>query len=73
MWALAFADSETWQTYLLDNDEKFIVPGWRLDTSWILCTISGGVAILSALGLAMSAFILPPEDGYEFLEDPTAS
>ncbi|KAH8893382.1 hypothetical protein GQ53DRAFT_763687 [Thozetella sp. PMI_491] len=56
--------------YLFDNDEQFIVPGWRLDTSWILCLVSGSIAVLCALGLAISAFVLPPEDGYEFLDDP---
>jgi hypothetical protein len=45
----------------------FIVPGWRLDTSWVLCTVSGSVAVLSAVGLAIAAFVLPPEEGYEFL------
>ncbi|TPX18050.1 uncharacterized protein E0L32_011869 [Thyridium curvatum] len=56
--------------YLLDHDEKFIVPGWKLDKSWILCIVSGSLAVLSALGLTISAFVLPPEDGYEFLDDP---
>ncbi|EOO04156.1 putative lysine-sensitive aspartokinase 3 protein [Phaeoacremonium minimum UCRPA7] len=56
--------------WLFDNDEQFIVPGWHLDKSWILCTVSGGIAILCALGLAISAFVLPPEEGYEFLDDP---
>ena len=55
---------------MFDNDEQFIVPGWHLDKSWILCTVSGGIAVLCALGLAISAFVLPPEEGYEFLDDP---
>jgi hypothetical protein len=58
------------QAYLLDNDEQFVVPGWRLDTSWILCTVSAGIAVLCAVGLMVSAYVLPPEDGYEFLSDP---
>ncbi len=45
-------------------------PAGHLDVSWVLCTVSGGTVLLCALGLAMSAFILPPEDGYEFLDDP---
>ncbi|GJC79587.1 pre-mRNA splicing factor [Colletotrichum tofieldiae] len=56
--------------YLYDNDEQFQVPGWGLDTSWILCTISASVSILCAVGLGISAFVLPPEEGYEFLNDP---
>ncbi|OLN93057.1 hypothetical protein CCHL11_07497 [Colletotrichum chlorophyti] len=56
--------------YLYDHDEQFRVPGWGLDTSWILCTISASLSVLSALGLAISAFVLPPEEGYEFLNDP---
>ncbi|KAF9880883.1 hypothetical protein CkaCkLH20_01925 [Colletotrichum karsti] len=56
--------------YLFDNDEFFRVPGWGLDTSWILCTVSASLSVLCALGLAISAFVLPPEEGYEFLNDP---
>ncbi|EQB49997.1 hypothetical protein GCG54_00011167 [Colletotrichum gloeosporioides] len=56
--------------YLFDNDEQFRVPGWGLDTSWILCTVSASVSVLCALGLGISAFVLPPEEGYEFLNDP---
>ncbi|KAJ3945251.1 uncharacterized protein N0V96_005277 [Colletotrichum fioriniae] len=56
--------------YLYDNDEQFQVPGWGLDSSWILCTVSASISILCAAGLAISAFVLPPEEGYEFLNDP---
>ncbi|KAK2038308.1 hypothetical protein LZ31DRAFT_129834 [Colletotrichum somersetense] len=56
--------------YLYDNDEQFQVPGWNLDTSWILCTISASVSVICAVGLGISAFVLPPEEGYEFLNDP---
>jgi hypothetical protein len=58
------------QAYLLDNEEQFIVPFWRLDTSWILCTVSAGTLALCTLCLITSAYVLPPEDGYEFLNDP---
>ncbi|KAK0719748.1 hypothetical protein B0H67DRAFT_163099 [Lasiosphaeris hirsuta] len=58
-------------SYLFDNDDFFLVPGYRLDTSWYLCMASAGIALFSAFGLAISAFVLPPEDGYEFLNDPT--
>lgn len=59
--------------YLYDNDDKFFVPGWHLDTSWILATVSAGLSVLCAAGLATSAFLLPQERGYEFLGDPTAA
>lgn len=57
--------------YLFDHDELFLVPGWRLDTPWILCTVSACVSALCALGLAVSAFALPAEDGYIFLSNPS--
>ncbi|KAL2016628.1 hypothetical protein VTK56DRAFT_3246 [Thermocarpiscus australiensis] len=57
--------------YLFDNDDLFLVPGYRLDSSWYLCTFSAGIALLTAFGLAISAFILPPEDGYVLLRDPS--
>ncbi|KAF3760706.1 hypothetical protein M406DRAFT_267862 [Cryphonectria parasitica EP155] len=58
-------------SFLFDNDEYFSVPGWQLDTSWILCTVSASVAALLVGILGLSAYFLPPEDdGYNFLEDP---
>lgn len=57
------------QAYLFDNHSRFAIPGWRLDTSWVLCTVSGTVVVLAAVGVAVSAYVLPPEDGYEFLPD----
>ncbi|KAJ0120230.1 hypothetical protein N8I77_002502 [Diaporthe amygdali] len=58
-------------SFLYDNDEYFSVPGWRLDTSWILCTVSAGVAAILVGALASCAYFLPPEDdGYNFLDDP---
>ncbi|KAI8625715.1 hypothetical protein F5Y19DRAFT_241930 [Xylariaceae sp. FL1651] len=56
--------------WLFDNDSQFIVPGWALDYSFYLCAVSGGVSVLLAAGLASSAWILGPEDDYEYLEDP---
>lgn len=64
VWCLADAG---FQAYLFDNHSRFAVPGWQLDSSWILCTVSGAVAVLTAVGVAVSAYVLPPEDGYEFL------
>ncbi|KAK3327160.1 hypothetical protein B0T19DRAFT_441178 [Cercophora scortea] len=59
-------------TYALDNDDFFHVPGYRLDSSWYFATSSACIAVLSAFGLVISAFVLPPEDGYEFLNDRSA-
>ena len=56
------------QAYLYDNDDRFF-PGWRLDTSWILCTVSWSVMVLLAAGLSASAFLLSPEGGYELIPD----
>ncbi|EFX01286.1 hypothetical protein CMQ_6228 [Grosmannia clavigera kw1407] len=59
--------------FLRDRDDRFLVPGWRLDISWIFCIASATIAFLCAAGLALSALVLPPEDGYEFLRDPVES
>jgi hypothetical protein len=57
------------QSYLFDNDDMFIVPGWRLDSSWVLCTVGAAASVLCAVGLAASAYLLPPEKGYALLRD----
>ncbi|CAK7234746.1 hypothetical protein SCUCBS95973_009039 [Sporothrix curviconia] len=57
-------------TYVLDHDDRFLVPGWHLGTAWTLCTVSWSVAALTGLGLALAAYVLPPEDGYELLRNP---
>ncbi|KAI0017467.1 hypothetical protein F4780DRAFT_755546 [Xylariomycetidae sp. FL0641] len=56
--------------YLYDTDSQFVIPGWDLDWSFIVCTVSAGVSVLLAASLAASAWLLPPEDDYEYLEDP---
>ncbi|EPE05460.1 hypothetical protein F503_02199 [Ophiostoma piceae UAMH 11346] len=56
-------------TYVMDHDDRFLVPGWHLGSAWTLCTVSWSVAALTGLGLALAAYILPPEDGYEFMSD----
>ena len=59
------------QSFLYDNDEYFSVPGWNLDTSWFLCTVSASFAALLGGALITCGYFLPPEDdGYNFLEDP---
>jgi hypothetical protein len=59
------------QAYLLNNDQQFALPGWNFGWSWILCTISGSVSVVLAVALAASAWIYPPEDDYEPLDDPS--
>jgi hypothetical protein len=49
----------------------FLVPGYRLASSWYLCASSASVALLTAIGLTISAFVLPPEDGYQLLNEPS--
>ncbi|KAH6722224.1 hypothetical protein DL95DRAFT_352035 [Leptodontidium sp. 2 PMI_412] len=52
--------------YLFDNDDRFFV-GWKLDKSWILCTVSWCIAVVSAALLSLSAFVFPSEGGYELI------
>jgi len=54
------------QAFLYDNDDRFI-PGWRLDTSWILCTVSWTVLGLTGVGIGAAAYALPEEGGYEII------
>ncbi|KAL8707226.1 MAG: hypothetical protein Q9220_007720 [cf. Caloplaca sp. 1 TL-2023] len=54
--------------FLYDNDDRFF-PGWKLDISWILCTISWSVQIVLAGGIAATALLLPSEGGYELIPD----
>ncbi|KAK7423146.1 hypothetical protein QQZ08_009000 [Neonectria magnoliae] len=56
--------------YLYENDDQFTIPGWNLDVSFYLSTTSASISILTAAGLVLSAYLLPPEEGYDFLEDP---
>ncbi|SPN97448.1 uncharacterized protein DNG_00962 [Cephalotrichum gorgonifer] len=57
-------------SYLFDNDDQFLIPGWSLDTSWVLCTVSASLSAACAAGLASSYYLLPPEGGYDCLPDP---
>jgi hypothetical protein len=54
------------QAFLFDNDDRFF-PGWRLDTSWILCTVSWSVLFLTGVGIGAAAYALPEEGGYELI------
>ncbi|MCJ1274011.1 hypothetical protein MMC21_001805 [Puttea exsequens] len=52
--------------YLYDNDDRFF-PGWKLDISWVLCTISWSVMVLLGAGVIATALLLPTEGGYELI------
>ncbi|SLM37068.1 hypothetical protein LPUS_06794 [Lasallia pustulata] len=52
--------------YLYDNDDRFF-PGWRLDTSWILCTVSWSVMVVLAAGIVAATLLMPSEGGYELI------
>jgi len=53
--------------YLFDNDTERFFVGWALDKSFYLCTASWSIAVLAAAGITVSAFVFPPEDGYELI------
>jgi len=52
--------------FLYDNDDRFFA-GWKLDKSFILCTVSWSIVVISAACLALSAWIFPSEGGYELI------
>ncbi|OAA72629.1 hypothetical protein LEL_08413 [Akanthomyces lecanii RCEF 1005] len=56
--------------YLFDHDDQFIIPGWQLGVSWYLALFSALLGMVTVVGLVLSAYLLPPEDGYEFLDEP---
>jgi hypothetical protein len=60
------ADLESSQAFLYDTDERFF-PGWQLDTSWILCTVSWSLALLTGVGIGAAVYALPEEGGYELI------
>ncbi|KKY14366.1 hypothetical protein UCDDS831_g08242 [Diplodia seriata] len=55
--------------FLFDHDDRFFPPGWRLDSSWILCTVSWSITILTACGLVGAAIVLPEEGDYELIPE----
>jgi hypothetical protein len=62
---LGWANSR-YQAYLYDNDDRFF-PGWRLDMSWVLCTVSWSVMLLLGGEIIATALLLPTEGGYELI------
>ncbi|KAK2809076.1 hypothetical protein FQN50_004129 [Emmonsiellopsis sp. PD_5] len=55
-------------SYLVENDDHFFL-GWKLDDSWIMCTVSWCLALLSAVAVVVAARVLPAEGGYELIAD----
>lgn len=53
---------------MYDHDERFF-PGWKLDLSWVLCTISWTCLGFTAVGIGAAKYALPDEGGYELLRD----
>lgn len=58
------------KAYLYDHDDRFF-PGWKLDISWILCTVSFSAVLVLFVGLPLAMVLLPVEGGYELI--PNAS
>lgn len=56
------------QAFLFDHDNRFFV-GWKLDRSWILCTVSWIVLLVDMVGIVVAAKMLPAEDDYEPIPD----
>jgi len=54
--------------YVFDHNERFFT-GWKLDTSWILCTVSWSLLALTAVGISAATYALPDEGGYELIPD----
>jgi len=52
--------------YLFDHSDRFF-PGWKLDVSWVLCTVSWSLLALTGIGIGAATYALPDEGGYEFL------
>ncbi|KAI9853900.1 MAG: hypothetical protein M1824_000825 [Vezdaea acicularis] len=56
-------------TYIYDYDEAHFLIGCHLGISWVICTISWCILIVAAIGVAISAYLLPQEGGYELIPD----
>jgi hypothetical protein len=54
--------------YAFDHSERFF-PGWKLDLSWILCTVSWCLLGLTGVGIGAATYALPDEGGYELIRD----
>ncbi|KAI9925563.1 hypothetical protein AWENTII_012781 [Aspergillus wentii] len=66
--AIVQASSMAIVAYLYDNEERFFV-GWKLDESWVYCTVSWCISLACAGILIIAVHILPSEGGYELIPD----
>jgi len=55
-------------SYLYDYDHQFSEQlGWGLDWGFTWCAFSWSISILLAIGVLLSAYLLPSEGGYELI------
>ncbi len=54
--------------WLLENDARFF-PGWQRDKSFVLCAVSAVVQVVVAGGVAVAAWGLEQEGGYELIPE----
>ncbi|QKX62915.1 uncharacterized protein TRUGW13939_10083 [Talaromyces rugulosus] len=65
--------------YLFENDDRFsvgldfgdTVAFWRLDKSFVFCTVSWCISLLCAIAIVVAARTLPSEGGYELIPAPS--
>ena len=55
-------------SYLYEHDDRFF-PGWKLDSSWALCTSSWVLSIVTAGVFLLVSNALPLEGDYELIPD----
>lgn len=67
-WCTCTDEPGVLQAYLFDNEDRFFV-GWRLDQSWVFCTVSWCFSLICAGAIVIAAQILPSEGGYELIPD----
>ena len=56
------------QSYVFDHDPRFF-SGFHLDSSWSMCTASWTLLVMTAFGIALSAYCLPAENDYELIPE----
>lgn len=61
-------DADEEKAFLFDHDNRFFV-GWKMDRSFVLCTVSWCTLLLDVVGISAAANLLAPEDDYEPIPD----
>lgn len=56
-------------SYLFEDDDRFSIPGWRLDKGWALCTSSWVIQLLVGAGVIAATALMAEEGGYELISD----